>query len=45
MGNNTDGKLGIGDPDLPFSNVPCLVEGISNILKVVCGSSHTLALS
>ena len=45
MGSNSCGKLGIGEFDLKFSNVPCLVEDISGIKNVVCGGSHTLALS
>jgi len=26
------------------SNVPCLVENLNGIIKVACGSSHTLAI-
>ena len=37
MGSNADGKLGVGDCDMAFSNVPCLVEDLVNIKKVVCG--------
>ena len=44
MGSNSDGKLGIGDFKKPVCNVPTLVEGLSNIEKVSCGLSHTLAL-
>jgi X-linked retinitis pigmentosa GTPase regulator len=44
MGNNSDGKLGVGQPNLKYSNVPCLVDGLQGITKVACGSSHTLAI-
>jgi alpha-tubulin suppressor-like RCC1 family protein len=44
MGNNSDGRLGIGDKSLKSSNVPCLVEGLDNIVSVKCGMAHTLAL-
>ena len=44
MGSNTDCKLGIGNQDLRQVNVPTLVDGISNILKVATGNSHCLAL-
>jgi alpha-tubulin suppressor-like RCC1 family protein len=44
MGSNTDCKLGIGNQDLRQVNVPTLVDGISNIVKVACGNSHCLAL-
>ncbi len=44
MGNNSDGKLGVGQPHLKNSNVPCLVENLSGIVKVACGGSHTLAV-
>ena len=44
MGNNSDGKLGVGQTGLKCSNVPCLVENLSGIVKVACGSSHTLAI-
>jgi alpha-tubulin suppressor-like RCC1 family protein len=45
MGSNSEGKLGVGDKTLKSSNVPCLVEGIENIVKVTCGMSHTLAIN
>ena len=45
MGSNSDGKLGIGEKNLQFSNVPCLVESLNNIQKVSCGMSHTLAIN
>lgn len=45
MGNNADGKLGIGNDAQSSCNVPTLVEGIFNIKKVACGMSHTLAVS
>jgi alpha-tubulin suppressor-like RCC1 family protein len=45
MGNNQDGKLGVGQMHMRSSNVPCLVENLTGIVKVACGSSHTLAMS
>lgn len=44
MGSNTDGKLGVGEKTLRQSNVPCLVDGLYDIVKVACGTSHTLAI-
>ena len=44
MGSNADSKLGIGTQDVRSVNVPTLVEGICNIVKVACGNSHTIAL-
>ena len=44
MGNNEFGKLGIGESSVKFSNVPCLVEELSDIVKVECGGAHTLAI-
>ena len=45
MGSNSEGRLGTGNPEMRSCNVPTLVDGLSNIKKVSCGSSHTLALS
>ena len=45
MGSNQDGKLGVGERTLRQSNVPCLVEGLSDVVKVACGMAHTLALT
>ena len=47
MGNNGDGRLGLGDMELKESNVPCLVEGIADhfVTKVQCGLAHTIALT
>jgi alpha-tubulin suppressor-like RCC1 family protein len=45
MGNNAEGKLGVGSVKSMNCNVPTLVEGIRGIAKVSCGGSHTLALS
>lgn len=45
MGNNAEGKLGVGIQTLKHSTVPCLVEGLTGIRKVACGAAHTLALS
>lgn len=44
MGSNIDGKLGVGQQTLKHSNVPCLVENLQGIVKVACGSGHTLAM-
>ena len=44
MGSNTDAKLGIGNAEMRSVNVPTLVDGISNVVKVACGNAHTLAL-
>lgn len=44
MGSNTDGKLGVGQKTLRHSNVPCLVEGMKDIVKIACGAAHTLAV-
>lgn len=45
MGSNAEGKLGIGEKTIKHSNVPCLVETVQNIKKVVCGMSHTIAIN
>jgi len=45
MGNNAEGKLGVGSVKNMNCIVPTLVEGIRGISKVSCGGSHTLALS
>lgn len=45
MGSNSEGRLGTGNADIRSCNVPTLVDGLCNIKKVSCGSSHTLALS
>ncbi len=47
MGNNMNGRLGIGDNSLTHSPVPCLVEGLvgQHILRVSCGWTHTAAVS
>ena len=45
MGSNSEGRLGTGDAEMRYCNVPTLVENLSNIKKVSCGTSHTLALS
>ena len=44
MGNNSEGKLGVGHQTLRHSTVPCLVDGLVGIKMVACGASHTLAL-
>lgn len=45
MGSNSEGRLGTGNAEIRSSNVPTLVDGLQNIKKVSCGSSHSLALS
>jgi len=45
MGSNQDGKLGVADKSIQSSNVPCLVDGLENIVKVSCGLGHSLALN
>lgn len=45
MGSNSDGKLGVGEHTLRHSNVPCLVDGLVDVIKVACGMSHTLAMT
>ena len=47
MGSNSEGRLGTGATgnETRICKVPTLVDGIQNIVKVSCGTSHTLALS
>ena len=45
MGSNSEGRLGTGSSEMHSCNVPTLVDGLFNIKKVSCGTSHTLALS
>lgn len=47
MGNNINGRLGLGDKSLSHSSVPCLVESLVDytISKVTCGWTHTAAIS
>lgn len=45
MGSNSEGRLGVGNPEMRSCNVPTLVDGLCNIKKVSCGTSHTLALA
>lgn len=44
MGSNIDCKLGLGNTDIKSVNVPTLVDGICNIIKVSAGNAHTIAL-
>ena len=46
MGSNLEGRLGIGDPSMKYSAIPCLVEVPQRLkgLQVSCGSSHTVAV-
>ena len=44
MGSNVDCKLGLGNSELRSVNVPTLVDGICNIVKVSAGNAHTIAL-
>lgn len=45
MGSNNDGKLGVNEKTMKYSNVPCLVEGLKCVKNVACGLQHTLALT
>jgi alpha-tubulin suppressor-like RCC1 family protein len=47
MGSNDKGKLGIGDPFVKETNVPCLVEELISfkVTKISCGIYHTVALT
>ena len=46
MGKNSDGRLGIGDRSVKFSNIPCLVEGLScfSAIDIACGFGHSIAI-
>jgi alpha-tubulin suppressor-like RCC1 family protein len=44
MGSNVDCKLGLGNQELRSVNVPTLVDGICNIVKVSAGNAHSVAL-
>lgn len=45
MGNNANGRLGLGDKSLTHSSVPCLVETLVQyaVSKVSCGWTHSAA--
>jgi alpha-tubulin suppressor-like RCC1 family protein len=47
MGNNSCGKLGLGESADKFSytKIPMLIEELKQIAKVACGMSHSLALA
>lgn len=47
MGNNLNGRLGLGDKSLTHSAVPCLVEGLLQhyVTKISCGLAHTAAIT
>jgi len=47
MGNNSHGRLGLGNQSLTNTSIPCLVEGLvqENIISVSCGATHTVALT
>lgn len=46
MGNNSDGRLGLGDYSIKFSASPCLVEGIpAYAVEVACGKAHTAVIT
>lgn len=47
MGNNLNGRLGLGDQSLTHSSVPCLVESLLNerISKIACGVNNTIAIT
>jgi alpha-tubulin suppressor-like RCC1 family protein len=44
IGNNADGRLGVGDRSLGFSSSPCLVEfpGAEPAKSIACGWGHTV---
>eukprot|EP01022_Parablepharisma_sp_SALTPOND_P019135 TRINITY_DN3227_c0_g1_i1.p1 TRINITY_DN3227_c0_g1~~TRINITY_DN3227_c0_g1_i1.p1 ORF type:complete len:969 (-),score=97.88 TRINITY_DN3227_c0_g1_i1:135-2957(-) len=46
FGNNSDGRLGLGDKSVKQSSTPCLVEALSRVtaVQVSCGSNHTAAI-
>lgn len=46
MGNNEDGRLGIGPKPSSFSSTACLVETISKLrcFSISCGTAHTVAI-
>lgn len=44
MGSNVDGKLGLNNSEIRSVNVPTLVDGICNIIKVGAGNAHSVAL-
>jgi alpha-tubulin suppressor-like RCC1 family protein len=46
MGNNSDGRLGLGDYSIKFSASPCLVEGIPSFaVEIACGKAHTAVIT
>lgn len=47
MGNNSQGRLGVGDKRLDNSSVPRLVESLSKekIVIIACGKGHSAAIS
>ena len=47
MGNNMNGRLGLGEKSLTHSPVPCLVEGLLShrMNKVSCGWAHSASVT
>jgi len=47
MGNNLNGRLGIGEKAGTHSSVPCLIENLQSytIIKISCGWTHSAAIS
>eukprot|EP01022_Parablepharisma_sp_SALTPOND_P031032 TRINITY_DN781_c0_g1_i1.p1 TRINITY_DN781_c0_g1~~TRINITY_DN781_c0_g1_i1.p1 ORF type:complete len:860 (+),score=139.28 TRINITY_DN781_c0_g1_i1:5957-8536(+) len=47
MGNNLNGRLGLGDSKLTHSSVPCLVESFleTHVVNISCGWTHTAAVT
>ena len=47
MGNNSEGRLGIGDRSVRQSSSPCLVEFLSSHIakKIACGWGHTVVIT
>jgi alpha-tubulin suppressor-like RCC1 family protein len=43
-GLNGNGRLGIGDPSIPFSATPMQVVDLSDIVSIAAGSYHAMAL-
>ena len=47
MGNNVNGRLGIGNKTMTYNNTPCLIEisGKARIQRISSGWAHTAALT
>jgi len=46
FGNNSDGRLGLGEKSIKQTSTPCLVEALSNMqaIQISCGANHTAAI-